>query len=125
MQRIGDGRPAPVAGPEPAGAGAAAPAGMPRLPWPWAVLAAVTGGLALAGAFPPAGLWPLAAAGPALLVVALSGQRLRPSFGLGLLFGLAFGPDLDRVSVRLAIDATSGVRSGSSLFTFHSRDVKA
>ena len=38
--------------------------------------------------------------------------------------GLAFGPDLDRVSVRLAIDATSGVRSGSSLFSFYSRDVK-
>ena len=39
----------------------------------------------------PAGLfWPLAAAGPALLVAALSGQRLRVSFGLGLLFGLAF-----------------------------------
>jgi hypothetical protein len=38
--------------------------------------------------------------------------------------GLAFGPDLDRVSVRLAIDATSGVQSGSSLFLFHSRDVK-
>ena len=39
--------------------------------------------------------------------------------------GLAFGPDLDRVSVRLAIDATSGVRGGSDLFTFYSRDVKA
>jgi apolipoprotein N-acyltransferase len=94
MQRIGDGRPARVASaapaPAPAGAGAAAPAGMPRLPWPWAVLAAVAGGLALAGAFPPAGFWPLAAAGPTLLVTALSGQRLRASFGLGLLFGLAF-----------------------------------
>jgi hypothetical protein len=39
--------------------------------------------------------------------------------------GLAFGPDLDRVSVRLAIDATSGVRTGSSLFAFHSRNVEA
>jgi hypothetical protein len=39
--------------------------------------------------------------------------------------GLAFGPDLDRVSVRLAIDATSGVRSGPRLFAFHSRNVKA
>lgn len=39
--------------------------------------------------------------------------------------GLAFGPDLDRVSVRLAIDATSGVRSGPTLFTFHSRNVQA
>ncbi len=39
--------------------------------------------------------------------------------------GLAFGPDLDRVSVRLAIDATSGVRSGPTLFTFRSRNVQA
>jgi len=92
MQRIGDGRPAGVAGPSaaPDAAGAGAPTGMPRLPWPWALLAATAGGLALAGAFPPAGFWPLAAAGPALLVAALSGQRLRVSFGLGLLFGLAF-----------------------------------
>jgi len=92
MQRIGDGRPAGVAGPSaaPDAAGAGAPTGMPRLPWPWALLAATAGGLALAGAFPPAGFWPLAAAGPALLVTALSGQRLRVSFGLGLLFGLAF-----------------------------------
>ncbi len=61
-----------------------------RLPLGWALLAALAGGLALAGAFPPVGIWPLAAAGPALLAVALSGQRLRASFGLGLLFGLAF-----------------------------------
>ena len=38
--------------------------------------------------------------------------------------GLAFGPDLDRVSVRLAIDATSGVSSGRDLFAFHSRQVE-
>jgi hypothetical protein len=38
--------------------------------------------------------------------------------------GLAFGPDLDRVSVRLAIDATSGVSSGSDLFSFYSREVE-
>jgi hypothetical protein len=38
--------------------------------------------------------------------------------------GLAFGPDLDRVNVRLAIDATSGVGGGNSLFAFHSRDVQ-
>ena len=38
--------------------------------------------------------------------------------------GLAFGPDLDRVNVRLAIDATSGVRTGPSLFAFHSRNVQ-
>ncbi|HVZ88338.1 MAG TPA: hypothetical protein VHG72_15300 [Polyangia bacterium] len=38
--------------------------------------------------------------------------------------GLAFGPDLDRVNVRLAIDATSGVTSGEDLFGFHSRNVE-
>jgi hypothetical protein len=40
--------------------------------------------------------------------------------------GLAFGPDLDRVSVRLAIDATSVRDSGDgpTLLSFHSRDVQ-
>jgi apolipoprotein N-acyltransferase len=61
-----------------------------RLQLRWALLAATVGGLALTGAFPPVGIWPLAAAGPALLVVALYQQRLRTAFGLGLVFGLAF-----------------------------------
>jgi apolipoprotein N-acyltransferase len=56
----------------------------------WALLAAVAGGVALAGAFPPAGIWPLAAAGPALLVIALYRQGLRASFVIGLVFGVAF-----------------------------------
>jgi apolipoprotein N-acyltransferase len=56
----------------------------------WAVLWAVAGGLALAAAFPPAGIWPLAAAGPALLVVALWRRSLRGSFLIGLAFGIAF-----------------------------------
>jgi apolipoprotein N-acyltransferase len=56
----------------------------------WAVLIAVAGGLALAAAFPPAGIWPLAAAGPALLVVALWRRSLRGSFLVGLAFGIAF-----------------------------------
>jgi hypothetical protein len=38
--------------------------------------------------------------------------------------GLAIGPDLDRVGVKLAIDATSVRNGGGSLFSFHSRDVK-
>jgi polyisoprenoid-binding protein YceI len=44
--------------------------------------------------------------------------------------GLAIGPDLDRVGLKLAIDATSVANDarvsedGSSLFSFHSRDVK-
>jgi apolipoprotein N-acyltransferase len=57
--------------------------------WTSAVLA-VAGGLGLALSFPPGGFWPLAAAGPALLVLALWGRSLRGSFGTGLLFGAAF-----------------------------------
>jgi apolipoprotein N-acyltransferase len=60
------------------------------LPTALALLAAVVGGLALAAAFPPVGFWPLAALGPALLVVALWGRSLRGSFLVGLGFGLAF-----------------------------------
>jgi apolipoprotein N-acyltransferase len=60
----------------------------PRLTW--ALLAALAGGLALAAAFPPAGVWPLAVAGPALLAVALSGRSLRGSLLTGLVFGAAF-----------------------------------
>jgi apolipoprotein N-acyltransferase len=60
------------------------------LPSGLAVLAALVGGLALAAAFPPVGFWPLAALGPALLVVALRGRGLRGSFLVGLVFGLAF-----------------------------------
>jgi len=46
----------------------------------WALLIGLAGGLALTAAFPPYGIWPLAAAGPALLVVALRQQSLRGSF---------------------------------------------
>jgi apolipoprotein N-acyltransferase len=56
----------------------------------WALLIAVAGGLLLAAAFPPVGLWPLAAVGPALLVIALTGRSLRASFTVGLVFGVAF-----------------------------------
>src|SRR5215813_5057054 len=61
----------------------------PVLALPWALLAAVAGGLALTVAFPPAGAWPLAPLGPALLVLALQGRSLRASVLAGLLFGLA------------------------------------
>jgi apolipoprotein N-acyltransferase len=56
----------------------------------WALLISVAGGLAVFAASPPLDIWPLAAAGPALLVVALTGRGLRASFGCGLAFGLAF-----------------------------------
>ena len=49
----------------------------------------VAGGLAVFASFAPLGLWPLAALGPGLLVVALTGRSLRGSFGCGLAFGLA------------------------------------
>jgi apolipoprotein N-acyltransferase len=77
-------------GAEKAGAGTAragTQGGLPTLP---AAGVAVAGGLALAAAFPPTGIWPLAAAGPALLVIALWRRSLRGSFLVGLGFGLAF-----------------------------------
>jgi apolipoprotein N-acyltransferase len=80
-------------------AGAAAERGLRTLP---AVLTAVAGGLALAAAFPPAGIWPLAAVGPALLVVALWRRSLRGSFVIGLCFGLAFFVPLISWLVNLA-----------------------
>jgi apolipoprotein N-acyltransferase len=55
-----------------------------------ALVVALAGGLALDAAFPPIGFWPLAAVGPALLVVALWRRSLRGSFAVGLIFGLAF-----------------------------------
>jgi len=76
-----------------AGADTAEPSGQrPERPLPlrWALAVGLAGGLALAAAFPPAGIWPLAAAGPALLAIALSGRSLRASFAVGLVFGIAF-----------------------------------
>src|SRR5580693_4275354 len=56
----------------------------------WALPVSLVGGLLLAAAFPPYGLWPLAFVSPAILVVALSGRSLRGAFTIGLVFGLAF-----------------------------------
>ena len=61
-----------------------------RLRTRWALAIALAGGLALAGAFPPYGIWPLAVAGPGLLVVAQAGRSLRGSLLCGLVFGVAF-----------------------------------
>jgi len=60
------------------------------LPTLLALVIAIAGGLALAGAFPPTGIWPFAAGAPALLVIALWRRSLRGSFLVGLGFGLAF-----------------------------------
>ncbi|HEX4659686.1 MAG TPA: apolipoprotein N-acyltransferase, partial [Streptosporangiaceae bacterium] len=95
MRQAGGTVPQPAAPSEPAGPARAAgraqrpdrSGGLPLLP---AMLVALAGGLALAAAFPPAGFWPLAAAGPGLLVVALWRRSLRGSFVVGLGFGLAF-----------------------------------
>ncbi|TDC07887.1 apolipoprotein N-acyltransferase, partial [Streptomyces sp. 8K308] len=54
------------------------------------VATAAAGGLLLAAAFPPLGWWPLAAVGPALLLVVLRRSRPRAAFGLGTVFGLTF-----------------------------------
>jgi apolipoprotein N-acyltransferase len=64
--------------------------GHPAVRLRWALIAAVAGGLLLTGAFPPFGFWPLAAVGPAVLVLAIYGRGLRASFLIGLVFGLAF-----------------------------------
>jgi apolipoprotein N-acyltransferase len=85
--------PAPARAPAPAPAASVPTAPVPTTPHPrlaWALLAALAGGLALAAAFPPAGIWPLAPAGPALLVLALWGRGPRGSLLAGLVFGLAF-----------------------------------
>ena len=73
-----------------ASASASPPAGPAGLRLRWALPAAAAGGVALAGAFPPVGIWPLAAIGPALLVITLYRQGLRASFVIGLVFGIAF-----------------------------------
>jgi apolipoprotein N-acyltransferase len=72
------------------GAQPAGPAARSALRLPLAIPVALAGGLALSAAFPPVGIWPFAAAGPALLVVALWRRSLRGSFLVGLCFGLAF-----------------------------------
>jgi apolipoprotein N-acyltransferase len=56
----------------------------------YAVLLALAAGLVLACAFPPVGIWPFAALGPALLTIALWRQRASTALVAGLVFGLAF-----------------------------------
>jgi len=64
--------------------------GLPRLRLHWALATGLAGGLLLAAAFAPLGLWPFAFVAPALLVFALSGRSLRASFAVGFVFGTAF-----------------------------------
>ena len=65
-------------------------AALPRLRLPWALATGLAGGLLLAAAFAPLGLWPFAIISPAMLVFALSGRSLRAAFAVGLVFGIAF-----------------------------------
>ena len=79
--------------PRPADQTAVAPARpgpIRRLPAWLALVTALAGGLALMAAFPPAGFWPLAAVGPALLTVAIWKQRARVVLTAGLVFGFVF-----------------------------------
>ena len=81
----------------------------------WALLVALGGGLTLAAAFPPAGVWPLAAAGPALLAVALTGRSLRGSFVVGLVFGVAFFFLMLSWVLNVAWYAWAGLAGGSAV----------
>ena len=81
----------------------------------WALLVALGGGLAMAAAFPPAGVWPLAAAGPALLAVALTGRSLRGSFVVGLVFGVAFFFMMLSWVLNVAWYAWAGLAGGSAV----------
>jgi apolipoprotein N-acyltransferase len=62
----------------------------PVLPLGWAVVAAAAAGPILDRAFPDAGIWPLAFAGIALVLVALQGRKGDSAFLVGLVFGVAF-----------------------------------
>ncbi|HEX9034513.1 MAG TPA: apolipoprotein N-acyltransferase [Streptosporangiaceae bacterium] len=63
------------------------PGGLPG--W-WSLGTAIVAGLALAAAFPPLGLWPMAMAGPALLTLAVREKNWRAALGLGLSCGTVF-----------------------------------
>ena len=80
-----------------------------------ALLAAVAGGLGLAAAFPPVGIWPLAVVGPALLAVALWQRSLRGSFLVGLVFGLAFFVPLLSWVVNVAWYAWAGLAGADTV----------
>jgi apolipoprotein N-acyltransferase len=80
-----------------------------------ALLVAVAGGLGLVAAFPPVGIWPLAAVGPALLVVALWQRSLRGSFLIGLVFGVAFFVPLLSWVVNVAWYAWAGLAGADTV----------
>ncbi|HEY4463154.1 MAG TPA: apolipoprotein N-acyltransferase [Streptosporangiaceae bacterium] len=89
--------------------------GPPGLALRWALLVALAGGLLLAAAFPPVGIWPLAPLGPALLAVALSGRSLRGSVLTGLVFGIAFFFPMLSWVVNVAWYAWLGLAGGEAV----------
>lgn len=99
----------------PTAVAAARPQAAGCLPASLAAATALAGGLALAEAFPPAGFWPLAAVGPALLTIALWRQRGRVAFAVGLVFGLAFFLPLLSWLVNLAWYAWAALAVAESL----------
>jgi apolipoprotein N-acyltransferase len=76
---------------------------------------AAAGGLATFAASPPLDVWPLAFAGPGLLVVALTGRSLRGSFGCGLVFGLALFVPLLSWLINVAWYAWAGLAGAEAL----------
>jgi apolipoprotein N-acyltransferase len=89
--------------------------GPPGMALRWALPVALAGGLALAAAFPPVGIWPLAPLGPALLAVALSGRSLRGSLLTGLVFGVAFFFPMLSWVVNVAWYAWLGLAGGETV----------
>ena len=81
----------------------------------WALLVSLAGGVCLALAFPPYGAWPLAIAGPCLLVLALAGRSLRGAFLCGLVFGLSFYLFLLSWLVNVAWYAWAGLAAAETL----------
>jgi apolipoprotein N-acyltransferase len=81
----------------------------------WALLVALAGGLALAAAFPPVGIWPFAALGPALFAVALTGRSLRGAAVVGLVFGAAFFFPLLSWVLNVAWYAWAGLAGGETV----------
>lgn len=76
--------------------------GVPRLPWPAALTAAILGGLSLDLATPSFAWWPAAFVGTALIHAAVWQQRAWVGFGLGAAAGAAFwGPHISWLTLYL------------------------
>jgi apolipoprotein N-acyltransferase len=103
-------------GPAAQAADAEAPTAARRRVSAWlALLLSAVGGAALAEAFPPAGIWPLAIVGPALLAIALRGQRLRVALAIGVVFGLFFFYPLLSWEINLAWYVLVALCTGEAL----------